>query len=154
MTGAVGVRYRSWRRAGSLLEVGRAPRPMTCPDCGRTALSSAGFVYRKGDPFAIYYAVVSAEGHERSTEIAIGVGEWQDEGAAPGVSAFLRAWSADNQIRFGFVDPTFSPWVDVALLQGRLHADQARTHARRDELLEVAECIARDDPAVARHLGS
>jgi hypothetical protein len=68
------------------------------------------------------------------------------------VSAFLLVWSDDDEIKFGFVDPKESVWVNASLLRNQLSADQARESSSRAELLQIAESVAKDDHAVARHL--
>lgn len=135
------------------IEVGRDSWSTHCEHCERAAVHTTGFVYRDGNPYAIYHATLHHHDKVHRADLAIGIGTWQTDGASAEVSAFLTAWSEADEIRFGFVDPADSVWSSASLLQNQLTADQARAHRARTELLAVAEGLVRGDPEVARHLG-
>jgi hypothetical protein len=135
------------------VEVGRESQ-YTYDRCGRTAVTTAGFVYRDGDAYAIYHSTLHRHDAVSGADIAIGIGTWETDSAVAEVSAFLAAWPEGDEIKFGFVDPASSVWANTRLLQNQLTADEARTSASRGDLLRVAEGVVRQDLAVARHLGA
>lgn len=134
------------------LEVGRETRSTSCPDCGRETRTTAGFVYRDGDAYALYFASLLAHDHGRRAILAIGIGPVRSDSTSANVSAFLNVASTQTETQFGFIDPASSGWSGSKVLGPQLAAEEARSHLMRAEFLEVAELITRDDPAVASHI--
>jgi hypothetical protein len=135
------------------IEVGRGPWTTICNQCGHEAVHTTGFVYRRGNAFAIYHATLHHHAGRHRADLAIGIGTWTTDDAVAEASAFLAVWPEADEIRFGFVDPADSIWSNASLLHNQLSADQSRTHASRADILSVAEGVVRDDPALAGHLG-
>lgn len=134
------------------IEVGREPQTRTCDRCGRSASDTMGFVYRDGDAYAIYYAVLHRHEDTPQLDLAIGMGTWANDDSVADLSAFLTVWSEADEIRFGFVDPAESVWANARLLQNRLAADEARSSEFRQAVLSVAELVVSEDPSAASHL--
>lgn len=134
------------------IEVGREPRTRTCDKCGRSAADTTGFVYRDGNAYAIYHAVMHRHQGTPQLDLAIGIGTWESGDSVADLTAFLAVWTETDEIRFGFVDPTESVWAGARLLKNQLAADEARTSDSRQAVLSVAELVVSGDPAVAGHL--
>ena len=134
------------------LEVGREPRSTTCPHCGRETRSTAGFIYRDDDAYAVYFGSLAAHDDGPRAILAIGIGTCGPNQDNADLSAFLSLSTTATEVRFGFIDPLNSGWSGSTVLGVQLSADQARTHRMRSDFLTVAELIARDDPAVASNL--
>jgi hypothetical protein len=134
------------------IEVPEPPRTTTCEQCGRSAAKTTGFVYRGGDAYAIYHAVLHRHGDGPRVDLAIGIGTWQDHDSVAEASAFIAVWLSPDEVQFGFVDPAASVWADTRLLRNQLSADEARTAGIRWAMLAVAELVVSDDPSVASHL--
>lgn len=67
------------------IEVGDAAEPSACECCGKTTLSSHGFLYEAGEPRGLYFAQWT-EGHpERGMLLTVSLGAW-----GPGSSADQR----------------------------------------------------------------
>ena len=72
------------------IEVGREPQTRTCDKCGRNATDTMGFVYRDGDAYAIYYAVMHRHEGTPRLDLAIGIGTWMNDDSVAGSRAPLR----------------------------------------------------------------
>ena len=134
--------------AGLTLEIGREPRTAVCADCGGMTISSAGFVYRNGDPYGIYQASTYPSHPSLKAQLGIGVGSWAGEGAVADVSAFIAVYDSGETIQFSFVDPSDSPWARGELYANQLTAETARTSPSRRDFLAIAELVVRQDPVV------
>jgi hypothetical protein len=134
------------------LEVPGLPRTSTCEQCGRSAANTTGFVYRGGDAYAIYHAVLHRHVDGPRVDLAIGIGTWQGDAPVAEASAFMAVWLASDEVRFGFVDPADSVWADGRLLRNQLSADEARISRMRRAMFAVAELVVAEDPSVASHL--
>jgi hypothetical protein len=134
------------------LEVGRAPRSTSCKKCGRSVVSTAGFVYADGDAYAVYMAALHRHGPKPAADLAVGMGTWAREDAVADASAFLHVSADERETTFGFVDPSESSWSGARVLRNQLSAAAARDSHERPELLRVAELVVAEDNAVARHL--
>src|SRR5512143_2722282 len=134
------------------IEVPRSPRTTTCGECGRSATQTTGFVYRSGDAYAIYHAVLHHHGDGPKVDLAIGIGDWQGDDAVASASAFLAVWTSPDEVRFGFLDPANSVWKDSRLLRNQLTAYEAGVGTVRRAMLAIAELVVSGDPSVAGHL--
>jgi hypothetical protein len=134
------------------LETSGEPWSTTCAHCGRSALNSSGFLYRGGDAFAVYQATLHGHADRPEVDLGIGIGRWAEDDASADVSAFISVWATVDEIQFGFVNPDESVWGGSSLLANPLAADAARDSAIRSSMIEIAELVVREDPALARHL--
>jgi hypothetical protein len=134
------------------IEVPEAPRTTACERCGRSAVNTTGFVYRGGDAYAIYHAVLHRHDDRPAVDLAIGIGTWQTDDSVAEASAFLVVWPSHDEIQFGFVDPADSAWVNARLLRNQLSAEAARVSKMRTALIAVGELVVASDPSVASHL--
>jgi hypothetical protein len=134
------------------IEVPEPPRATTCELCGRSAATTTGFVYRGGDAYAIYHAVLHRHDDGPRVDLAIGIGTWHDDDSVAEASAFIAVWLSPDEVQFGFVDPADSVWADARRLRNQLSADEARVSAMRWALFAVAELVVSEDPSVVRHL--
>ena len=114
-----------------------------------------GWVYRDGDAYAAYYAGWT-EGHVNGhVSLIIGVGEWSDEEKPDDRRSFgLTCWEADDDIRFGVVEPADSRYGDVRVLGKMMSRAEALSDPELPEIFHIAEHIAQDDPRVSDALAS
>jgi hypothetical protein len=135
------------------LEVGPIEDGVVCECCGTRSVTVHGFLYRKGDAFAIYYAGWTPGHPERGATLVVATGEW-DEGKGPAdrVSIGLRAVASDDEIQFTVLDPAESPWGETALFGRMVSRMDALAHTRLPVTFEIAEMVVRDDPRVKRFL--
>jgi hypothetical protein len=134
------------------IEVPEPPKSTRCEHCGRDALTTTGFVYRDGDAYAIYHAVLHWRDGNPQVDLAVAVGSWDADDSLADASAYLAIWTDAAEIRFGFVDPAASAWSSARRFAHELTADAARRSPARSGFLSVAEVIVRADPSVAAHL--
>jgi hypothetical protein len=137
------------------LEFSDSETAATCSCCGRRSPSVVGWVYRDGDAYAAYYAGWT-EGHSNGVvSLIIGVGEWsEDERPEDRRSFGLKCWEADDDIRFGVVNPADSRYGDVRVLGKMMSRTAALEDPAMPEIFHIAEHIAQDDPRVSAALAS
>jgi hypothetical protein len=137
------------------LEFSDSDTAATCSCCGRRSPSVVGWVYRDDDAYGAYYAGWT-EGHTNgNVSLIIGVGEWSDDERPEDRRSFgLNCWEADEEIRFGVVNPQDSRYGDVRVLGPMMSREAALADEALSEIFHVAEHIAQDDPRVSAALAS
>lgn len=115
-------------------------------------MTTAGFVYRDGDAYAIYHATLHHHADGPRADLAIGIGQWDSDEAVADAAAFVTIWSSDSEVQFGFVNPSDSGWSGGRLLQRGLTAAEARNSGLRPDFLYIAEAIVHTDMLLRDHL--
>lgn len=100
----------------------------TCQHGGSRYAVSRGSFYRNGERFGLYLA-----------------------GGAP-VAVHLQVRPVPAELQMTFIDPARSPWREHHYLGRMLTAAEARADPRRQEFLELAEQVWRENAVVRRYL--
>jgi hypothetical protein len=131
------------------------PKVSVCECCGRETLSGHGFVYEDKQPRAIYFATFHHAQNDSAVDLAIGIGEWNDDGSRRFCAAFgIHVFPTESEIRIRVVDPSESPWANTSVLGPLMGREQALRHPLKAKMFEIADCIIQHDAKVVAHLGS
>jgi hypothetical protein len=127
----------------------------TCQCCGRQTLGGHGFVYEDGNALAIYFATLFTEHEDKRVSLAIGIGEWNDDGSRRFCTAFgMEVFTTDSEVRMTIVDSSASPWGTTELLGPLMGREQALAHHLKTKMFQIADHIVMHDPKIAAHLGA
>jgi hypothetical protein len=130
-------------------------RPSTCECCGRQTLGGNGFVSEDGNALAIYFATLFTDHEDKRVSLAIGIGEWNDDGSRRFGTAFgMDVFTTESEIRMKIIDATESPWGKTKLLGPLLDREEALAHHLKAKMFQIADHIVLHDPKIAAHLGS
>jgi len=125
----------------------------SCADCGRPFSSVHGFVYKDGNAYAVYHALLQTEHPTRVADLALSFGSW-DEGAT-GVDRArvgVRIWLDDDQLTMHIADRDESAWGDSETFGKMARRDDVLGTAREQEALRTAELVVDGDARVRDHL--
>ena len=131
------------------LEPGPSEPGTVCECCGTRSITVHGFVYEKGDPFAVYYAGWTATHPERGVTIAVATGKWDEDSTSDDrVSMGVDAHATEKELQFSAIDPEQSPWGETELFGRMLRRAETIRHSRFKATLAVAELVVREDQRV------
>jgi hypothetical protein len=135
------------------LEMGPQDLGIECDCCGVRSTTVHGFVYQRGNAFAVYYAGWSQKHPDRGVTLAIATGEW-GEGSSPAdrVSIGLKARSSEDEIQFTVLTADESPWGDTPMFGKMLQRKEALSHPRLAQTFAIADLIVDKDERVHRFL--
>lgn len=129
-------------------------KPFHCPCCGREAQSGQGYVFEDERPLAIYFATLHDAENKNGVALAIGIGEWSDDGSRQCCTAMgIDVGSTDSEFRMRVVEPEESPWAKTKVLGPLLSREQALIHPLKTKIFEIADHIVTNDGTIAAHLG-
>lgn len=127
------------------IQPGEDLEPIRCPCCGGDTHRVSGSVYRNGDLYARYHASWSPAHSDRGANVALEFGDWS-EGTGPEdrFRVGLAITSGPSVYKFAFIDPSESAWPNSSESR-MLSRDGALEHPGKEEILEVAEHVLRND---------
>jgi hypothetical protein len=126
------------------------PATGSCQCCGAPTIQLARFVFRDGEPFAVYRALLAHGPHERRADVVISLGDWAETASARDRVTFACHLTADrDSFNVGFVDPGQTSWTSGEL--GRiLSRDEALQHRWKQDVLSMSnQMLEEDQPLIA-----
>lgn len=139
------------------IELGENRQNSVCQCCGKESARGHGFVYKNGDPYAVYYAAWSDQHEEKKISLAIAIGEWSDDSTNEDRTCFGVAATEDlskSMINFGFINPDESPWPGTDLMGVMIDRNSSIQHPLSKEVMEICSEIAYCHPAISDYLGT
>jgi hypothetical protein len=126
-----------------------------CACCNQNSLTGHGFVYRKNDAYAVYYAAWSTAHAEKKVSFAIAIGEWDDNSTSRNRVCFgVEAKESDNEVLFRVLEPKESPWPNTELLGAMIDRENALAHSSIGDVFSILEKVLRGHPSLNKYLMS
>ena len=135
------------------LETGEYIYRLTCDCCGSEKNRVWGFVSKKGDAHAVYYALLNVTEEEPRVGLTLSVGPWSER-TNPSQRSWvhLNVWSEEDGIHMNIRDPkesNFYPWEKGGT---GLTREEAKRSSVIQEIWSVADFVVDTDPAVTSYL--
>jgi hypothetical protein len=87
---------------GVTLTIESAPevKQRVCRDCGRSFSTVHGFLYREGDAYAVYHALLQREHPSTAVDLALSFGSWDEETTASDRTRIgIRIWPDEDELK-------------------------------------------------------
>lgn len=134
-------------------EIGENKSDSTCHCCGRRSCVGHGFVSKNKDAYAVYYAGWSEDHPYRKVNIALAIGDWDEDSTTDNRTCFgLEVLEDGDEISFKIVEPTESPWSNTDLLGPMLTRVEGLSHPLLKEVFLITENILRNHIALREYL--
>jgi hypothetical protein len=138
---------------GLSIETEPESRQRVCADCGRSFASVNGFLYRDGDAYAVYHAILQTDHPSTVVDLALSVGSWNED--ATGVDRTrvgVRVWPEGNQLLMHVNDPDESAWGHSTTFGAMAARTEVVGTSLQDEVFRATEFVIANDPRVRDHL--
>lgn len=130
------------------------PHRSVCDCCGGETTALTRFVKKDGNAYAVYYGFFT-EGHpERGMTGIVSLGEW-GEGTFPSDRAAFGfvMWSEEERYSVRLIDAKDTPWGGAEILGAKLTSVEAKDHPWKDDVYQLSDEIADNDPEVRAFFG-
>jgi hypothetical protein len=135
------------------LDLNTKIKQFTCLHCGEQSLTVWGYISKDNLAYAVYYANLMTGHKEVSARLTISLGGW-GEGADETKRrwVYIEARPTSDSYEMMLRVPEESLYHGEALLGTPIAREEALTSVLRDEIFEIADYIAFNDPAVRSYL--
>ena len=132
------------------------PFRSVCDCCGGTTTALTRFVRKDGNAYAVYYAYFTENHPERHMIGLVALGTWGiDDKPIPAdrVAFGFEMWSEVEKYRVDIVDAENTPWGNAPIIGQPLTAAEAHNHPWLDDVFDLTDRIADEDPNVREFFG-
>jgi hypothetical protein len=125
------------------------PRFSQCECCGGQTTIVTRFVFKDGNPFALYHATFS-DGHpESGVLVAIGFDDdWEAVESLTRVAFACHLHQTETEQGVAITDWSESPWNSSKVLGRQLDRDEALSHPLISEVFHLTDHIFIEDPII------
>jgi hypothetical protein len=136
------------------IELGEKLAEVEC-ESGSNHRSAYGFIYKDGDAFGLYFALLHIERQKPLVGLTLSIGKWWDDEAIDERSwVFLNVWSTPDSFHMGLMAPGLSRHFGHKDLGAPLDRQAALASPLRDQFFAIADFIVENDPAVNSYLNT
>jgi len=129
-------------------------RPHVCADCGRSFASVHGFIYRDGNAYAVYHALLQTEHPFTVADLALSFGSWDEDAVgADRTRVGVRVWPQEGELNMYINDPEESGWGSSETFGQMAKRDNVLGTRREDVALRTAAFVVDNDDRIRGHLG-
>jgi hypothetical protein len=150
---ALSIGFVSCDAMGLAIEAAPELQQRVCSDCGRQFSSVHGFLYKDGDAYAVYHALLQTDHPSTVVDLALSVGSWDED--ATGVDRTrvgVRVWPEEDELKIHINDPDESAWGDSATFGTMAARGEVVGTSLQQEALQATEFVIAHDPRVREHL--
>jgi hypothetical protein len=124
-----------------------------CPHCGEQSLTVWGYVSQDQVAHSIYYANLMTGHKEASARLTISFGGWgEEDDVAKRRWVFIEARPTADRYEMMVREPEESLYHDKTILGSPMTRAEVLGSSLKDEIFEIADFIAFNDPAVKSYL--
>lgn len=135
------------------LDLANSTAQLSCSCCRAGMTSICGFIRRDGRPYSVYYALIHNTRKDIFVRLSVSVGDWWKHDSYQNRHALcLDVTPRAKSWNFSVLSPVYSPQQNLEKFGEWLGKDADRKSPEFVELMEMAEFIAANDPAVLTYL--
>jgi hypothetical protein len=127
-------------------------RQFSCPHCGEQSVTVWGSISKNNVAHAVYYANLMTGHEEASARLSISIGGWGGEGPSKRNWVFIEARPYGDRYQMMVREPEESLYYGESLMGKPMTRTEVLNGEKKDEIFEVADYIAFNDPAVWSYL--
>lgn len=115
--------------------------------------SVCGFIRRGGQPYSVYYGLIHNSRKDLFVRLSISIGDWWRHDSYENRHALrLDVIPQGKRWRFTVLDPVYSPQQNIDKFGVWLGKDASRSDPSFLDLMEMAEFVVTNDPAVLTYI--
>lgn len=135
------------------LDLANSTAQLSCSCCHAGMTSVCGFIRRDDRPYSVYYALIHNTPKDIFVRLSISIGDWWKHDSYENRHALcLDVTPRANSWDFSVLDPVYSPQQNLDKFGEWLGKDGDRKNPVFLDLMEMAEFITANDPAVLTYL--
>jgi hypothetical protein len=124
-----------------------------CADCGRPFASVHGFLYDRGDPYAVYHALLQMEHPSAVADVALSFGSWDEDATGDDRTRVgVQVWPDGDELKMHITDATESAWGDSETFGRMLSRMDVIDSDTQTKALKTVEFVISHDPRISDHL--